>query len=113
MHDLVLSHHRLQAGKNRRERAVEQLATKYAKCIGFSMFFNSCGTAQMSDTISNIDTHTFGYREETDDNKSIVVSSPHIVVHIANRGIQGVIFIVTRAHGDSSLVTTKDDRDEC
>jgi hypothetical protein len=52
----------------------------------------------MKGTILNINTRTFWYREETNDNESIAMSASHIVVHIANQGIQGVIFVITHAH---------------
>ena len=55
---------------------------------------------------------TFGYGEETDDDKSITVCASYIVAYVTDRGIEGVILIITSAHRDSSLVTTENDWDQ-
>ena len=47
--------------------------------------------------------------QESEDMNSVAVSTPHIVVHIPKRDVEGVVLIMSSGDRDGGLVTTNDD----
>ena len=56
--------------------------------------------------------NTFGNRQEANQNECILVDSLNVIMHVPNRKVDGVVFMLTSGDGHGCFVASQYNRDE-